>query len=1593
MKHLLRVVAIVALVLSSLPLTVLAAPSDPATDTQTGVMQPDLKALAKIEPQILKELEKGGMTTYLVYMNAKASLTPEQAGLDTLARRTALVDALQTTAAASQAPLAQYLNAQQAAGQVESYTSYWIFNGLAVTGDQQTLYTLAARPDVERVQANHVRHLVDSAVVVAPGAAEEMDVALATSSLEPTAVEWNIAKVRAPDVWHQLGITGQGVVVANLDTGVYYPHPALQRKYRGYNNGNPDHNYNWFDATGTYANAPNDGHGHGTHTMGTMVGSEANGANEIGVAPGAQWIAVKVFDDGGSTTDAELHASFQWIMAPTNLQGQNADPAKAPDIVSNSWGDTNSSDQTFWQDVLNLRAAGILPVFAGGNNGPGAGSVDSPGSYPQSFAVGATSINDTIASFSGRGPSPWGEIKPDMSAPGVSIRSSVPPVIDQSMYEGGWSGTSMATPHVAAAAALLLQASSGLTITATEFALTNTALALPTSTSAPNNDYGWGRLDVYQAVSAVLNGGRFWGRVTDVTSSQPLPGALVAMERQDAVGSAQTMADAQGYYTFTVGAGIYQVMAKDFWHITSIKAGVEITAGYTTILDFALERQPTGVVRGQVSSEGAPVTATIIISGAPLIPTTDGTGVYSVTLPVGSYDLRVRPANGYRQATAAGVAVVQSQQTTRDFDLAAAPRILLVDADAWSANASRIAYYKADLDTLLYTYDLWTVTSLGAGLPATSTLRTYDILVWHQPTTSPGYINTWAALSAYLDQGGRLFISGQDIGRWDDDGAARTYYRNYLHAQYARDDSGIRSATGISGDLFNAISVSLNTEDSAQNQTSPDAIGPLDGAATTVLTYTATITPGSPAGIKIDPGTYHAIYLPFGLEGVGPQAQRQQLLSTALDWLALPALKKSADRAQAAPGQSITYTLRLANSSSTVAGGLSVIDPLPPALSYVIGSATGGLLFDDATGQMRWQGSLAPHTMLTMTFQARLASLPGRTPVTNTAYLRTTARPDLPSVASLVASGPDLSSSRKTVWPPVVASGQEVTFTIALTNTGLGASTVFMADPLPAGTAIVTGSISGGATYNPTQNQVEWTGVLTAPVPGLGEYTFKTSDQAGGPAFSWVDISGTGTLVSLADDDTKGPFDIGFPFTYYGQTYTSFYVSSNGWMTFLPPPNASYNNACLPDPAGPPALLALLWDDLNPSTSGSVYVMTGTNSLVVSYVSVPRFSSGGPYTFQAILQPDGTIIYQYLDMQGSRLNEATVGIMDETRSKALSVACNEYYIHDGLAVRFTPLPMTDSVKTVSFRAKVGDLPAGTAITNTALASAGGITLPLSASLIANTVDLTTSVKTVDKTAAGFGDSLIYTVQARNSGTATGSVMLTDTLPAQVTYIPSSASYGAWYSDATRSIHWMGPVTPGGSVVITFGVTLAPGLPDNTVITNTAVLSAPGAETRQRSAFTLYQSADLSPSRKEAGPTSVRVGDHVTYTITLANGGAGMTSFMVTDSLPAGLTYVPFSLQTGHGDARYDAGARQILWSGNAPGQHQTYLRFMVSADSSGMFTNTALIRDRSGLVIQRSAAFAALPLTVTPTPTPAAGETPRPWRLYLPVIINSSEGM
>src|SRR5699024_6426046 len=151
-------------------------------------------------------------------------------------------------------------------------------------------------------------------------------------------------------------------------------HPALADSYRG---ADGDHSDSWYVATGENYPTPFDGNGHGTHVTGSVVG-DAPG-EVTGVAPDAEWVGVKIFDDYGQTTDSAILSAAQWLLAP------GGDPSKAPDVVNNSWSHPSPTHTMFWDSVNAWRAAGIFPVFANANNGPGENTVGSPASFPQSF--------------------------------------------------------------------------------------------------------------------------------------------------------------------------------------------------------------------------------------------------------------------------------------------------------------------------------------------------------------------------------------------------------------------------------------------------------------------------------------------------------------------------------------------------------------------------------------------------------------------------------------------------------------------------------------------------------------------------------------------------------------------------------------------------------------------------------------------------------------------------------------------------------------------------------------------------------------------------------------------------------------------------------------------------------------------------------------------------------------------------------------------------------------------------------------------------------------------------------------------------------
>lgn len=503
-----------ALVLAAVifPLRLQAAPTRlawglPQADWRDGTAR--YAFTHKIDRALLERLQNGESMPALIVLAEQADVSTAKRLATKVEKGTYVLNALRAVAARTQPVLRAALDRLGL-----KYRAYYIVNLIAVDKlDFAAATQLAARPEVGRIVA-------DPAVRFAEPISRRAAAAKAGNM-----PEWGIRKINAPELWGQ-NIRGQGIVVANQDTGIQWRHPALKKKYRGYDaaTGKVQHSYNWWDAIHSDINGggnpcgfstkrPCDDDGHGTHTMGTLVGRAPDA--KIGVAPKAKWIGCRNMDQGVGRPSTYLEC-FEFFLAPWDRQGQNPDPLKAPHIVSNSWSCPPSElcePDTLEQATTNLRAAGIFVVVSAGNSGPTCETVsDPPAIYEAATTVGATDINDALADFSSRGPvtvDGSGRLKPDLSAPGVSVRSSLPP----NSY-AWFSGTSMAAPHVAGAVALLWSARPDLIgdVDATEAALLQSAnpnvgaggrCGGTDATDIPNNLFGYGRLDVLAAFNAL----------------------------------------------------------------------------------------------------------------------------------------------------------------------------------------------------------------------------------------------------------------------------------------------------------------------------------------------------------------------------------------------------------------------------------------------------------------------------------------------------------------------------------------------------------------------------------------------------------------------------------------------------------------------------------------------------------------------------------------------------------------------------------------------------------------------------------------------------------------------------------------------------------------------------------------------------------------------------------------------------------------------------------------------------------------------------------------------------------------------------------
>jgi subtilisin family serine protease len=420
-------------------------------------------------------------------------------------------DALWNKKEATQGPILKWLDEHKL-----EHRSFYIVNAIWVKGHYDDALTMALRSDIARVEGNpRVKGLPDAAPALpAPSV-------LAPQPDSPDTVEPGINYTHAPLVWAE-GFFGQGIVVAGADTGFRWTHNAIKPHYRGWNGSTADHDFNWHDSIhdsvgnpcGNDSPQPCDDFGHGTHTLGTAIGDD-NAGNQIGMAPQASAIGCRNMDEGNGTP-ARYMECFEWFLAPYPVGGNSGqgDPSKAPDITSNSWACPSSegcSSGTLQAGVAAQRAAGIEMVCAAENSGPSCSTViDPPAIYDESYTVGALNTgSDTIASFSSRGPVTSDgsmRLKPDICAPGTSTRSAWN--TSDSSY-AFLDGTSMATPHIAGAVALLWSAHPELKNNpdATEPVLNSTAVHILSnvcdsgSPKTPNNTFGNGRVDILAAVN------------------------------------------------------------------------------------------------------------------------------------------------------------------------------------------------------------------------------------------------------------------------------------------------------------------------------------------------------------------------------------------------------------------------------------------------------------------------------------------------------------------------------------------------------------------------------------------------------------------------------------------------------------------------------------------------------------------------------------------------------------------------------------------------------------------------------------------------------------------------------------------------------------------------------------------------------------------------------------------------------------------------------------------------------------------------------------------------------------------------------------
>jgi hypothetical protein len=1238
-------------------------------------------------------------------------------------------------------------------GTVKQYEAFWIENLIVVWASKDVIESYRARGDVKYVTDLPYTELVRPSHSIMTE--KERD---ARNSLDNLTLPVGLRAINAYRVATELGITGQGTLVGNCDTGVDGTHPALQTRWRGYAGAHPWQQC-WYDALNS-STTPADAGSHGTHTMGTITGRAISGADTTwtGVAPDALWIASRAIDTGRPLDSLLVDAfrSYQWFADP---DGNPLTTDDVPDVCSNSWGVTSGHVGTacydYWNTVLtNLEAGGTVVVFAAGNEGTS--GLRSPSTYSlnetQIFSVGAVDASAypttpyPIASFSSQGPTPCtpaspNNIKPEISAPGVNVYSSIP----GGGYDGTWSGTSMATPHIAGVVALMRQACPNCDPTTIKMALMNTAVETGyiTPPATENNVFGNGFVDAYAAVVAVSNLGRVEGYVRDA-SNVAIAGALV----KNVAGLQQVQTDATGFYSLPISAGTYSIQYSKFGYISNTQTNVVVVQNQITTRNVNLSTAPQGTVSGIVTSclGGPAVGATVTVLNTPVTPaTTNASGFYTITLPQGTYDMSAS-GSGCGVQTVTGVVI--GATATQNFTLPIDPRYACSAPDA----GGYVACENGDQSGPTY---VWLEVSPNAGGPGTiaasvigddagqSVTLPFNFRIYGQTFTSVwictnGFVSFGTTSTAYSNTALPTATIGNAIAAfWDDMSVSGTgdvsYYYNVAQNAFIIEWHTVPHLSGSNPEtfqiwLYNVATnpgpngdsqiriqyqtVSLGTSCTVGVQSGTVANqylfdGTLDPNAqglanSRVITYGGTTTPtfGVLAGTITDcsggpaanatvtfPGSF---YPSITADAAGHYTQNMIPGSYNVRADKLPCTYRRQDNNTVVANQTTTVNLTLRaptaiqGTVTNCAGGPAVNASVSfPGSSYAP-------ITTDASGHYYQLVDAGTYNVGAELFPCSFIQSSNNV-VAETQVI----------TVNLTLGAPGTLQGTVTSC----TGGAAVGATVSLVGTTIpsvttNASGFYQFLSIPAGT-YTTAIVYGGCYPDTSTGHVVNSGTTTtynvtltsdpsancSPADGYGYVACENIDPAG-PTFAWRAISpsegGPGTAVSgLSDDNSVGPFTLPFTVRFFGVDYTSYYISSNGYVSFGSG-SGSIPYACMPM-SGFPVGLYVFGDDMYPPAGGQVayYYDAAAHTYIVEYYNISHYSVGSPEQFEIIIYDpafhptatgDADVVFQY--NTAAIVNSNTIGIQQASGTPYY----HEYLCNDVRPATTAPLAVGRAVR-------------------------------------------------------------------------------------------------------------------------------------------------------------------------------------------------------------------------------------------------------------------------------------------------------------------------